>query len=339
MKELNLLFTSVGRRSYLIKYFKEALNGRGLVHVANSSDISPAFLIADKHVITPLIYDKNYIPFLLKYCSENSISAIISLFDVDLLVLSKNKEKFEEIGTTVIVSDSSVISICNDKWHTYKFLLENGLNAPKTFISLLEVKTALNEGAVEFPLFVKPRWGMGSISVYEVETVEELDVFFKRVMRDIQKSYLKYESAKNIGESVLIQEKMFGQEYNLDIINDLNGNYQTTIIKAKNSMRSGETDCAVTVYDPSIKALGKLLAEKLKHVGNLDCDIFIWEDKPTVLELNARFGGGYPFSHLAGVNLPFAMIEWLQGNMIDKAVLKEEIGVLGQKDIEIVRLK
>ena len=65
MKELNILFTSVGRRSYLVKYFKDALANRGLIHVANSSEISPAFLVADKHVITPLIYDKGYIPFFI----------------------------------------------------------------------------------------------------------------------------------------------------------------------------------------------------------------------------------------------------------------------------------
>ena len=33
------------------------------------------------------------------------IITIISLFDVDLPVLTQNKEKFEEIGTTVVISD------------------------------------------------------------------------------------------------------------------------------------------------------------------------------------------------------------------------------------------
>lgn len=339
MSELNILFTSVGRRSYLVEYFKEALAGRGLIHVANSSDDSPAFLVADKHVVTPIIYDETYIPFLLEYCKENKISALISLFDIDLPILAANKDKFLEIGTRVIVSDSYVTDICNDKWKTYNFLVENGLNAPKTYISLEEAKEAVQTGTVGFPLFIKPRWGMGSIAVYEAETMEELEVFYKKAMRNVQKTYLKYESAADINSSILIQEKVPGQEHGLDVINDLEGNHKTTIMKMKYAMRSGETDCAITVDSKELKELGAFLASKLKHIGNLDCDVFVDGDKLTVLEMNARFGGGYPFSHLAGVNLPQAIVNWLLDAPICDDMLIAETGVMGQKDINIVRLK
>lgn len=104
-------------------------------------------------------------------------------------------------------------------------------------------------------------------------------------------------------------------------------------------MRSGETDCAVTVDNKQLKSLGKIIATQLGHIGNLDCDVFIDRDKVSVLEMNARFGGGYPFSHLAGVNLPKAIITWLTGEQLDVDVLKERIGVLGQKDIKIVRME
>lgn len=40
---MNILFTSVGRRTYLVEYFKEALNGCDEVHVANSDENSPSF--------------------------------------------------------------------------------------------------------------------------------------------------------------------------------------------------------------------------------------------------------------------------------------------------------
>ena len=33
-----------------------------------------------------------------------------------------------------------------------------------------------------------------------------------------------------------------------------------------------------------------------------------------VLEFNPRFGGGYPFSHQAGVNTAAIYIEWLKGS-------------------------
>lgn len=339
MENLNILFTSVGRRSYLVQYFKDALGGRGQVHVANSSSLSPAFLVADHHIVTPLIYDDNYIPFLLEYCKSNRIIALISLFDIDLPILSANKDRFQKIGTQVIVSDMDVMDICNDKWNTYQFLKDSGMGVPKTYISLEAAKADITCGKLKFPLFIKPRWGMGSISVYEADNEQELEILYSKVKRNIKKNYLKYESARDVEHDVLIQEKLFGTEYGLDIINDLQGNYQTTICKIKYAMRSGETDCALTVDNKQLKNLGETISRKLKHIGNLDCDVFVNKDRILVLEMNARFGGGYPFSHLAGVDLPKAIISWLTGKQLEADVLNEEIGVLGQKDISIVRLE
>jgi carbamoyl-phosphate synthase large subunit len=67
---MNILLTSVGRRSYLVKYFKEAVGENGEVHVSNSNTITPAFIHADKSTVSPLIYENRYIPFLLNYCIQ-----------------------------------------------------------------------------------------------------------------------------------------------------------------------------------------------------------------------------------------------------------------------------
>lgn len=337
-EKCNILFTSVGRRSYLVEYFKKELNGNGEVHVANSSAISPAFRVADHAVVVPLIYSKNYIPFLLDYCRNNDIKAMISLFDVDLMVLAKNKDKFKEIGVEVVVSDENVIDKCNDKWNTYNFLKDNGFEAPATYIDLNEALKDIECGKIDYPVIVKPRWGMGSIAVFEAENEEELKIFYKKVKNNIFKTYLKYESQERMEECVLIQEKIYGQEYGLDIINDLNSNYQNTIIKRKEAMRSGETDCAETEENEQLAVLGRRISEKLGHIANLDVDVFVSEDKISVLEMNARFGGGYPFSHMAGVNLPKAIIKWINGQSAEKELFEYEAGVLVQKDIRLVLL-
>ncbi len=332
---MNILLTSVGRRGYLVQYFKEALNGRGLVHVSNSTNITPAFSYADKSVVTPLIYDSEYIDFLINYCKEQDISAIISLFDVDLPVLARNKKKFLEQGIKVIVSDLNVINICNDKWNTYKFLTKNHIRCPQTYLSVEEAEANIKNKTLDFPLIVKPRWGMGSIAVFVAANIEELDIFYKKVKRDIQNSYLKYEAACDLEHSVIIQEMLRGQEYGLDIINDLEGQYQNTVVKLKYAMRSGETDCAKTVDSPVLRKLGGQLSDLMRHIGNLDCDVFIVDGAPFVLEMNARFGGGYPFSHAAGVDLPLAIVQWLKGEYINSDILEADYNILSHKDIAI----
>lgn len=333
---MNILLTSAGRRTYLIEYFKNALAGKGLVHASNSL-LTYSLLQADKYVITPAIYDNSYIDFLISYCTKNDITAIISLFDIDLPILAKNKEKFAEKGISVIIPDYDVTQICNDKWRTYNFLLSLGLKQTKSYIKLSEAKSALASGELQFPLFVKPRWGMGSIGLYQAENEEELDVLYKKLHREIFRTYLKYESNEDVDKCIIIQEKIKGDEYGLDILNDLNGNYVTTIAKRKIAMRAGETDIAKIVDATPFIDIGKAISRKLRHIANLDIDCFATSSGDIyVLEMNCRFGGQYPFSHLSGVDFPKQIINWLEGRTTDSNLITPTIGVESCKDLNPV---
>lgn len=332
---MNVLLTSVGRRAYMVKYFKEVLGTDGEVYVCNSDDKTVAFRYADKSVISPLIYDDNYIPFLLKYCEDNKINMVVSLFDIDLLMLARNKEKFESIGTKVIVSEPEVISICNDKWNTYQFFIANNLLAPKTFLSKDEIRKAIDRKEISYPIIVKPRFGCGSIAIAIAKDEEELDFYSRKLTKEVMESYLKYESAAE--QDILIYQEMIdGQEYGADIINDLDKKQRGIVLRKKLAMRAGETDIAKIVDDEAIRDTAKRLGEALGHIGNLDCDMFVSGDKVYVLELNARFGGGYPFSHEAGCNEVKALVKWCQGEDISDDELKANAGQLGFKELNVV---
>lgn len=334
---MNVLLTSVGRRAYMVKYFKEVLGEKGQVHVCNSDDRTVAFHYADKSVISPLIYDGNYISFLLDYCKENKIDVIISLFDIDLLILSRNKEKFAAIGTRVIVSDPEVIEICNDKWKTYQFLKQNGFNVPKTYLTLQKVLLAIDSGELKYPIVIKPRFGCGSIAMSIAEDEMALLYYFRRNVRTISETYLKYES-ENEDEKIIYQEFLPGEEYGADIINDLSGNFKTVISKKKIAMRAGETDIALVTNEPVITKELERLSKLTKHIGNMDCDVFLVNSKPYILEMNARFGGGYPFSHMAGCNLPKAIVNWCENKEVPKEWLEAEYGSTGYKELVITKV-
>lgn len=335
---MNILFTSVGRRSYLVRYFKNALKDKGEIHVINSDIHSPAFQFADKATVSPLIYSQDYIPFLMQYCRDNSIRAIISLFDIDLPILSANKNILKKIGVNVIVADYQFVNICEDKWKTREFLAKYDILYPKTYLTLNSAQDAIISGEVHFPVIIKPRWGMGSIGLYEAKNNTELVVLYKKAKEDIIKSYLKYESNNDLEHSVIIQEKIEGQELGLDVINDLKGDYILTSVKKKISMRAGETDCAVTIEDSKAEKIGKYIATLSKHPANLDIDLIVNDSGYYVLEMNPRFGGGFPFSYIAGVDLPKAIIRWLLGENVNKKELTPQIGIMGQKDIEMVKI-
>lgn len=100
-------------------------------------------------------------------------------------------------------------------------------------------------------------------------------------------------------------------------------------------MRSSESDVSVTLDESTITNLCNEVGKKLKCIGNLDIDILAdGTGCLFVLELNARFGGGYPFTHLAGVGFPQALIQMTRGERVSQKYLNYSIGVKGLKFIE-----
>jgi carbamoyl-phosphate synthase large subunit len=313
-KEINVLFTCAGRRNYLINYFKEALRGNGKIFAGDFQKDAPSLIDADVAILMPSFDDPNYITFLKDICKVNAIDAIISLNDLELPLLSKHKSELENNGQLVIISDSTVIDIAFDKWKTYEFLKSNKLQTPKTYINLKKAIKDLETRKLNFPIVLKPRWGSASINIDVVENSEELALAYQLQKIKISRTILANASKSNLEEAILIQEKISGIEYGMDILNDFNANYVGSFAREKLSMRSGETDKAKSVIIKSLSETGEKIAKSLKHIGNLDIDLFVNESGIFVLELNPRFGGGYPFSHEAGINTAAIFIAWLRGN-------------------------
>jgi carbamoyl-phosphate synthase large subunit len=333
---MNILLTSVGRRAYMVKFFKEALGGDGKVFACNSDDKTVAFHYADGSAISPLIYDESYIPFLIDFCKKNKIDAVVSLFDIDLPILAKNRQKFEEIGTHLIVSNIEIVEICNDKWKTFLFLKENGFNVPHTYLTYEDTIAAINSGKLQYPFIVKPRFGCGSIALAVADDEMSLQYLYKKITQKINKSYLSYESAA-VEDKIIYQQCLDGQEYGADIINDLDGNFRNTIIRKKIAMRCGETDIAELADIPEIKNILEHLGKLTHHIANMDCDIFLVDGVPYVLEMNARFGGGYPFSQMGGCNLPLAIVKWIKGEIVPDELISAKTEITGYKELYVTQ--
>lgn len=311
----NLLITCAGRRNYLVNYFKEALAKNGLVITTDMQETAPSLADADRAYSVPVIYKDNYIDVLLDICKIEEVTAVISIYDLELPILSAARSRFEDIDVKLLLSSDRVIDVCLDKWKTYKFALSHGFHTPKTFLSLYNAIKEIKLGKVEFPLVVKPRWGSGSIGIEYVYSFEELKLAYRLLELRLPKTILKNVSQQDY--AIIIQEKIEGTSYVLDILNDFFGNPVQVYIHEKLSARAGEIDKAVLRNIPKLEQKAFYLADKLKHIATLDCDFIEKDGKYYLLEMNPRFGGGYPFSHFAGANFPAAIIAWLCGNSYD----------------------
>lgn len=322
---MNIFFSCAGRRAYLLEYFRQQLDSDDYIIAGDMQASAPALAFADVAVQLPPVADMDYIKKLLCICCEHHVDLLISLNDLELPKLSQNKKIFAEAGITVLVSAPDIIDICFDKFKTQAFINKIGLNSPLTLCHLEEARQALYERKLHYPLILKPRWGSGSIGIERIDDETELLPTYQYLQHKVTKSILA--DAGQSGNEILIQQCITGPEYGLDIINDLEGRHISVSVKRKLSMRAGETDKAITVHCPELSKIGRIIGSRLGHIGNLDCDILEQDGIYYVLELNPRFGGGFPFSYEAGVNLPLAILKWKRGQNVDPKILMAQPGL------------
>jgi carbamoyl-phosphate synthase large subunit len=309
---MNVLLTCAGRRNYLVQYFREALSGSGSILAADANRSASALSEADKAFVVPPVAHAEYVDSIRNICCRHGVRLLVPINDLELPTLAASRDRFIRSGVLPVISSVERIDLCADKLATVEFLRESRLDFPKTYDSLPRALDAVAGGRLAFPVVIKPRWGTASIGIEYANSREELEFGHRWVKSHLARSFLA-----GVGcdpeHDVLIQEKLDGQEYGLDVVNDLDGRYITTFARRKLAMRAGETDRAITVVDARLEALGATIGSSLGHVGNLDCDVFDVGGVYHVLEMNPRFGGGYPFSHTAGANLPAALIAWANG--------------------------
>lgn len=332
---MNILFTCVGRRNYLLRYFRETMSPSDCIIACDMQASAPGLTEADKAFLMPSIYDELYVPFLLEKIVEHRIDAILSLNDLELPILSAHRKEIEELGAKLLISDERVIEITFDKLKTASFLCGCGLKTPYTETSL---ETFYTHRDALYPCVLKPRWGSASIGIEFPQSQEELLLADKLLRMKLKRTILYNTSRESFDTAILYQEMIQGTEYGMDILNDLEGNYIGTFVREKLAMRAGETDKARTVIDSRFEHIGHTISKHLKHIGVLDCDILERDGELYVLEMNARFGGGYPFSHEAGEYATACILEWLRGHHEVGHLLQYKAGITLSKCDRLIRV-
>lgn len=297
---MNVLIPNIGRRGYLVRYLKKSYDFHGKVFVSDC-DSTASGLYGDNDgafiLSRPVDDEKKYVGLLHDLCVDNNIDVVIPVIDPEVFILSKYRDLFEKDSVFVSVSSNKVLDICYNKIAMNDFLETNGFEIPKTYDNISQFEKDINDKRIRFPAIIKPIYGSGSEATYRVYSIEETKAMFR--------------------EGMIIQEFIDGQEYGVDVFNNLEGIPIRCVVKRKISMRSGETDKAETVMDETIKNLMILLGERLGHICNLDCDLISRGGRFYIIDLNPRFGGGYPATHEAGVNLLELVVKLSEGLIID----------------------
>lgn len=328
---VNILIASAGTRNLVVRAFRETLAGRGRVVAADASSYAPALYEADAAYLVPRITEPGYIDRLLDICRREEITGIFSLIDPELSLLAANRERFEAIGVTPVVSSYDLCELSLDKYRMYEYLKGRGIRTAACWNSLEAFEAARARGEVDFPVFVKPQKGSASLNINLVDNDD--------MVRSLLSSC----------DGLMVQELMRGQEYGCDAYVDLiSGKCTSLFLKKKLRMRAGETDKSVSVRDSEafVKLAG--FAESCGFRGMIDIDLFhdehgqenesqsVPKGEWYVSEVNPRFGGGYPHAYASGVNFAESLINNLQGIENRPGVGMYRTGIVMMKYNEVV---
>jgi carbamoyl-phosphate synthase large subunit len=273
---------------------------------------------------------------LVSICTRYQVRLLLSLHDWEAPFIASHLDQFRAVGTIPIVSSPDVIDLCLDKLKTQDFASRNGIAYPFTVSSPEEACDAFLFGDFKASVCVKPRFGQGSIGIQSSRDEADITTIHRLLMKQlksIDSNQLLTVAGRN---SLIFQEFIEGEEFGLDVVNDLNGKFVVCFVKRKFSMRAGKTDVAETINDPLLESIGKQIGSALGHIGILDVDLTVRDGVPYLLEMNPRFGGHYPFSHMAGANIPAAIVAWALGVEPDPSWLRVRPGVKCFKDITLV---
>ena len=294
---VNILITSVSRKVWLVKAFKEALGQEEIDGKVISVDVDPlsaGFYASDKYYFVPSSSDQNFIPAILEICKKENIKLLIPTRDGELLLFAKNKDKFEKRGTHVMISNSEAIEACNDKYRFYQFLTRNSIPTPKTYIP-----SQIKFSFIPYPLLVKPRYGSGSKTIFKVRNEKELKFFIDYISNPV------------------IQEFVNGKEYTIDLFSDFNGKVLTAVSRERIETFCGESYKGKTVKDIQIIEYAKNLAEKLGTVGHITIQCIKNDNEIRFIEVNPRFGGGAILGIKSGANIPLLLLRLILGKRIE----------------------
>jgi carbamoyl-phosphate synthase large subunit len=283
----NVLILSAGRRVSLLRAFQHAMLRLGLAGQVLTADMRPELSAAcqcgDRAVRLPHVLSPEYPEALRQLCAREGVALAVPTIDTELAVLAQLREGFATTGVELVVSSSELVRRCRDKRLTAALFEEIGLPSPRI----------LAPDALEFPLFAKPVSGSLSQGIRIFTSRDEL------------------ESARLDLPAYLLMELIPAAEWEevtVDAYYDRRGALCCLVPRRRSEVRGGEISKGWT--DKSLVApLKPLLARIPGARGCLTVQVFAHRRSAKLLgiEVNPRFGGGFPLAERAGGRYP----EWL----------------------------
>lgn len=322
MNDITILTTASGSPSMpgLVKCFRN--NGERNIKIIGTDmkDDASVKLMVDVFYQVPPASSEEYINCLIEICKIEKVDVVIPGISQELSAMLNNKNKFDQIGTKLSISESDSLVIANNKLKLYQFMEENNLPVPKFYqlnhISELEELCRLL-GYPHKPVCLKVTESSGSRGVRIIDANKSrYDLF----INDKPSSF--YISLKELTEvlmeknelpEIIVMEYLPGIEYTVDLLAD-KGDVLYIAGKRNNVSLMSIAQESTLSAEPSAYKLCTDIVRLMNLDGNIGFD-FLYNSNgiPILMDTNPRITATISLCAAGGLNLPYLRVKQLLG--------------------------
>lgn len=238
-----------------------------------------AKFIYEQYYTIPSICDENWLRILIGLCHSLKIDYIFPAYDDIIVALAKVRDKLPAV---LIAPSESVCNITRSKSKTYSFL-QHVVKVPQLFKGPKEVK--------QYPVFLKPDIGQGSMEVKKILNEDELISFL------------------NKREGMIVSEYLPGEEYTVDCFSDREKGLLFCGARIRGRMRNGIAVNTKLMQLPEAYEFAIKIGEALSLYGAWFFQLKRAEDgELTLLEVAPRIAGSMAAHRVSGINFPLLCI-------------------------------
>ena len=296
---MNILFSSVGKRVELVNTFHSAVSNLNIKIKLFGADLNPkmcpARFVLDYCFQVPAVTSENFITEIIKICVKNEVTLIIPTIDTELLVYANHRAELLRNNIEVVLSENELITSCRDKRLTNRLFNSLSIDVP-------EKRDITNP---VFPIFAKPYDGSLSKDLHIIHTKEDIS---SEILANEKLIYME-----------LVDTKRFN-EYTVDAYYAKNGEMVCVVPRERLAVRAGEMNQGRTDKGPIYELLKSRMSMLEGARGCITSQFFY--DKLTEelkgIEINPRFGGGYPLTYKSGaIYSDFILTEYILNEKIE----------------------
>lgn len=311
----DILILSAGRRVSLARLFRQAAAPFGLT--VATADMRPSMSSASQDlggwVELPHVSARDYVERLETYCRDARVRLVVPTIDTELPILARLKQRFATFGCTIAVSDLALVEHCADKRLTGALFEPLGLKMPHR----------MDVDALTYPMIIKPY--DGSLSA---------GISILRDPADLTQSHLG--NPRNMFCHYL--EPSDHEEFTCDAYFDRSHLIRSVVPRLRIEVRGGEVSKGQTVRNEIVPFLIERLAHLPGAIGCLTIQIMRHRESGDLhlIEVNARFGGGYPLTAQAGAAYHAWLIhEYVLGRAVNDYAAWQDGLIMLRYDAEI----